>query len=252
MDRSSFLQLLTSDGQLLRDTARGDLTASVPPCPGWTVRDVVEHTAQVYEHKIVAIGLGGAQPDPWPPTWPQDRDPVEWFADAHARLLDRLTTTDPAAPSWTWWAPDQSVGFWVRRMAQETAVHRTDVQSAFGAVTPVDQRLAVDGVDEILHVMLAGDWSADRKPGPTAGIEVAADERSWLVELAPDHVTITDLDEPVPRDRAQDPRPEARVSGGPSELLLWMWGRSPMSTVRVEGDQRVVERLRQRLALATQ
>ena len=43
---------------------------------------------------------------------------------------------DPAAPSWTWWPDDQTAGFWLRRMAQETAVHRVDVELPLGATTP--------------------------------------------------------------------------------------------------------------------
>ena len=40
-------------------------------------------------------------------------------------------------------------------MAQETAVHRVDVESGFDAVTPVDDELAVDGIDEVLDWFLA-------------------------------------------------------------------------------------------------
>jgi Mycothiol maleylpyruvate isomerase N-terminal domain len=95
-----------------------------------TVGQVVRHTAEVYEHKIVCIQLGGARPDLWPPRWPADRDPVAWFVEAHGRLPKMLASIDPAAPAWTWWPPDQTVGCWVGRLAQETAVHRADVQSA--------------------------------------------------------------------------------------------------------------------------
>jgi len=242
VDRLAFLRLLTSDGQLLHSTAGRDLTAAVPTCPGWTVRDVVEHTAEVYEHKIACVRLRGIRPEPWPPAWPQDRDPLAWFADAHARLLELLTATEPAAPSWTWWPPDQTAGFWARRMAQETAVHRVDVQSAFDAVTPVDAALAVDGIDEVLHLMLAGDWSDDPQPGSTGNVVVATHGRAWHVELRPDDITV----------RNEDAQAPARVSGDPSELLLWLWGRQPRSAVRAEGDDVIMARLRQRLTLATQ
>ncbi|MDP9397978.1 MAG: maleylpyruvate isomerase family mycothiol-dependent enzyme [Actinomycetota bacterium] len=242
MDRLSFLRLLESDGRVLRAAAERDPAAAVPTCPGWTVRDVVEHTAEVYEHKIACIRLGGPRPDPWPPNWPADRDPLAWFADAHGRLLDLLHDTDPATPSWTWWPPDQSAGFWVRRMAQETAVHRTDVQSAYDAMTPVDPALAVDGVDEVLHLMLAGDWSEDPQPDSVGTIVVATGGRTWRMALESDHVGVTD----------EDAVAAARVDGDPSELLLWLWGRRPQSVVRTGGDEVMIRRLRERLALATQ
>ncbi len=219
MDRSRYLELLDADGQVLRRAAAQGLQAAVPPCPGWTVRDAVEHTATVYEHKIACIRLRGERPDPWPPPWPAGRDPLAWFADAHGRLLEVLSSTDPGAPSWTWWPPDQTAGFWVRRMAQETAVHRADMQSAFGAVTPIDAELAVDGVEEVLVMMLAGDWS-----------------------VSPDRVSVGDASGDA----------EAQVTGEPSDLLLWLWGRAPESVLRVTGDRAVARRLRERLALATQ
>lgn len=83
------------------------------------MRDVVEHVAEVYEHKIACIRLAGIRPDPWPPAWPQDRDPLAWFAAAHRRLLELLAATDPTTRSWTWWPPDQTAGFWLRRMARK-------------------------------------------------------------------------------------------------------------------------------------
>ena len=244
MQTERFLALLRSDGRLLADAARRDLEADVPPCPGWRVRDVVTHTAEVYEHKLACIELRAA-PDPWPPPWPADRDPLAWFADAHARLLDVLSSTDPATPAYTWWPPDQTVGFWVRRMAQETAVHRVDAQSAFGAITPVDTDLAVDGVDEVLTLFLAGDWSdapVDRV-GSGERIAVTAGAQSWLVTLQPRAVEVS---------RPDGTAVDATLSGAPSDVLLWLWGRAADDTVDRGGDASAIRLLRERLTLATQ
>jgi len=242
MDRLRYLELLDVDGKLLSRGAADDLKADVPACPGWTVGDVVRHTAEVYEHKIVCIQLDGARPDPWPPRWPAGRDPVAWFVEAHGHLLDMLASTDPAAPSWTWWPPDQTAGFWVRRMAQETAVHRADVQSAFGAVTSIDAELAVDGIDEVLVMMLAGEWSDDPQPGSSGTAVVAADDQDWQVVMSPDQITVGDVTGDA----------EVRVTGEPSNMLLWLWGRASESVVQVAGDPAVARRLRDRLSLATQ
>ena len=241
MDRQRYLALIRSDGSLLRAAAR-DLDAAVPTCPGWTVRDAVAHTAQVYEHKMACIAAGGTRPDPWPPSWPADRDPVEWYADAHGRLLETLSTVDPAAPSWTWWPPDQTAGFWVRRMAQETAVHRADVESASGPVTPVDADLAVDGVDEVLVRMLGGDWSDEPHPELTGTVAVATGGRSWRVAMAPERVDVAEATGDA----------DATVGGEPSDVLLWLWGRAGDESVTFDGDFDTARRFRERLALATQ
>ncbi len=244
MDRSRYLDLIALDGQLLRDAASLDLDAVVPSCPGWTVRDAVTHVAEVYEHKIACIALGGSRPDPWPPVWDEARDPLAWFADAHGRLLAVLRGTDPAAPSWTWWPPDQTAGFWVRRMAQETAVHRVDVQGAFGVPTPVDTELADDGVDEVLTMMVADDWSDLPQPGSIGTVIVETPLTRWLVTMSPELVTT----EPVDASATA----ETYVGGEPDAVLLWLWGRVPDSAVVTGGPADGVRRFRDRLAKATQ
>ena len=241
MERARYLELLHADATLLRAAAaRADLGAAVPTCPGWTVRDAVEHVAEVYEHKVAAIELRGQRPEPWPPERPAGRDPLAWFDEAYARLRDTLTRTDPAAPSWTWWPADRTAGFWVRRMAQETAVHRADVESASGPVTPVAADLALDGIDEVLHLMFAGDWTTDPQPDLTGEAAVAAGGASWRIEMTGNDVTVT------PGTAA------TVVSGEPPDVLLWLWGRAGDDAVTTGGDPGVVRRLRARLALATQ
>jgi len=42
------------------------------------------------------------------------------------------------------------------------------------------------------------------------------------------------------------------VSGEPSELLLWLWGRRPDSAVTVEGDAELLAGFRARLKVVTQ
>ncbi|MEP6696765.1 MAG: maleylpyruvate isomerase family mycothiol-dependent enzyme [Pseudonocardiales bacterium] len=246
METSRYLDLLRADGGLLAATARLDLDAEVPPCPGWRVRDAVEHTAEVYEHKLACIDLR-ANPDPWPPARPADRDPVQWFMDAHGRLLDVLTTHDPATPAYTWFPPDQTVGFWVRRMAQETAVHRVDVQSAFDAVTTVDAELATDGVDEVLTLMLAGDWSDDPIEWMGGGERVAVSTggRSWLVTFDAREITVVESGK-------SGGSADATVSGAPSDVLLWLWGRAGDDAVEFSGDAAAIRLLRGWLATATE
>ena len=243
MESDRFLALLRTDSDLLAAAAAGGLDADVPPCPGWRVRDVVTHTAEVYEHKLACMALN-AKPELWPPDWPADRDPLEWFADAQGRLLTVLTSTDPATPAYTWWPDNQTVGFWVRRMAQETAVHRVDVQSAFDAITPIDAELAVDGVDEVLTLMLAGDWSDQPFDAVGAGerIEIKPGGQRWVVTLNPQSVDVA-----APDGASVD----GTVSGSPSDVLLWLWGRADEQVVDLAGDLAAIRLLRERLAWAT-
>ncbi len=239
MDR--YLTFIRADADKLIAAAGGHLADPVPSCPGWTVADLVDHMGHVYLHKIESIRQQ-RNPEPWPPP-PYDGDSIDWLAASTQEMLTEFTERGPDAPSYTWHEPDQTVGFWYRRMAQETAVHRVDAELAVGTVTPIDDELALDGVDELLDIHFAGDWSDLPKPELVGRVGLRAADRSWLVVLDPEEVRI----EPFTGAGA-----DAVVTGDPSDLLLWLWGRLPVESVQIEGDAAAVDRLRQRLALATQ
>jgi uncharacterized protein (TIGR03083 family) len=243
MRYETFVEHVDSLGSRLAGAAEGALDAPVPTCPGWTVEDVVRHVAQVYEHKIASTELQHV-PDPWPPAWPADRDPVGWVRDAHARLLAMFHMHRPDDPSPTWWPDDQTVGFWARRMAHETAIHLADVEGVSGSVTPLPSELALDGIDEILTIMLAGDWSEAPSP-ESAGQRVAVigGDRAWVVALEPTEIEVGE---------GSGDGVSATVGGDPSNVDLWLWGRAPDSAIEASGTASDVRLLRERLVLATQ
>ncbi len=248
MEHDPYLAHVARDGDLLAAAVDGkDLTVAVAACPGWTVKDLVVHVAEVYEHKIQGM-LVGVRPDPWPPEWPAERDPVEWFRDAHARLLAELRSRSPEEPTWTWFPADQTVAFWGRRMAQETAVHRVDAEAAFGAAAPIDADLALDGIDEVLFVVIIGDWADDPEPPDRDfHLNVRSGGETFHVTVSPAEVTAT-------RSPSGDEEPaaDATISGEPSAVLLWLWNRADGGEVEVEGDDEAVAQFRRRLAIATE
>ena len=243
MRYETYIEHVDSLGLRLVGAAEDALDAPVPTCPGWTVDDVVRHVAKVYEHKIASTELQHV-PDPWPPAWPPNRDPVGWFHDAHARLIAMFRMHQPEDPSPTWWPDDQTVGFWARRMAHETAIHGVDVESVSGSLTPLPTELAVDGVDEILTIMLAGDRSEAPSPESVGQrVAVIGDDRAWVVALEPSEIRVTE---------GSGDGVSATVGGDPSNVDLWLWGRAPDGAIAASGAARDVRLLRERLVLATQ
>jgi uncharacterized protein (TIGR03083 family) len=243
-----YLRWLEDDASLLIAAARSAPRAAVPTCPGWTARDVVDHTGEVYAHKIAAMRLGRRPADgDWP--WAPDDDSVfGWFSERLAELVAELGARDPAASSWTWFPGDQTVGFWLRRMAHETAIHRVDAQLAAGVpLTPHDPRLAADGVDELLGTFLppdsgdlaSGTFDAGR-PGTVA---VEAGDRRWLLELPDAGSRLAAVGEPVDAD--------ARVVGSAPDVYRALWNRPTDEHVGREGDPQVLARLDARLRVAT-
>jgi uncharacterized protein (TIGR03083 family) len=256
---SGYLVTLRADGDRLVALARRDPDRPVPTCPGWTVRDLAIHVARVYLSKIRATRMLAEPEDP-PPSPPGD--PVDWLAASLDDLIELLVDSGPDAPSKTWWPPDQTVGFWYRRMAQETAIHRADAEAAFDEPTPVANDLAVDGIDELLMIMLEGDWSdlppeqwgelsPDAGSGSITEIRCTGPERAepaWRIGLDGPRVDVAYAGDVAPGGG----EPTATLAGAASDLLLWLWGRRPLGRVERHGDDSVIEALRARLVLATQ
>src|SRR5205085_7086477 len=128
-----------------------------------------------------------AEPDPWPPIELAAEEPLALLDRAYAGLLDEFGARKPEDPAVSWYAPDQTVGFWIRRMAQETVIHRIDAELGTGQpVAPVPADLAVDGIDELLKIFVAysvAEWASaftdilGSSPGRT--YSVRADDAAW-------------------------------------------------------------------------
>lgn len=236
-----YREVLAADYTRLRGLTEQAGTAPVVECPGWTAADAAHHTAAVYQDKVTCIQTGRQAPEfPHPDLVPLSAGQA--LDRCWAALSAELDRHDPDDPAYTWWPPDQTVGFWVRRMAHETSIHRRDLESALDQRSPVAEDLAVDGIDEVLELFLSGDWE-DEAVAAASGRAVAVDSAGhrWVVTLNPRIVEL---------DRTGGTPAAATVSGEPSEVLLWLWGRGPRP--RVAGEQDAVTELRERLVLATQ
>ncbi|GAA1543393.1 maleylpyruvate isomerase family mycothiol-dependent enzyme [Kribbella lupini] len=242
-ERAAFyLDCLRADSARLAEVAKLGLTADVPPRPGWTVESVVRHTATVYLHKIEVLRLGRL-PDPWPPNL-DDREPLALYDEARAALLNALAQAGTSLETWTFSPSDKTSGFWYRRMALETAVHRVDLELAHNVATPIDRTLALDGIDEVLSLMLGGPWWAegDTSSPVDATVRVTADGHSWTAQADATSATVT---------RDTDAEVAAEIFGDPTDVLLWLWGRRDTSAVQTAGSPEAVKAFRARVAECT-
>jgi uncharacterized protein (TIGR03083 family) len=252
MEFARFLDCLAADFARLRAVVQTDPGAAVPTCPGWTVADLTRHVGEVYLHKTLAI-QEGEEPEPWPPKELAAEEPLALLDRAYAGLLHEFSTREPEDPAGSWYSPDRTVGFWIRRMAQETVIHRIDAELGAGQpVAPVPADLAVDGIDELLKVFLSysvGEWPdyfteiLGGSPGRT--VTVRTDGAAWRVRTGPGMAAVDD------GDGAAD----ATVSGPPAAVLRWAWNReSPgePSGVTVEGAAAAIDELRRCIVVTTQ
>jgi len=86
------LESLDADFRRMLDLADGDLTATVPTCPEWTLGDLVEHVAMVYLHKVETMRQG-AFPKDWPPNRPPEA-PAAFLRRAYAALAEEFAARE--------------------------------------------------------------------------------------------------------------------------------------------------------------
>lgn len=230
MQIGEHLGQLDHDGARLADVAT-DLGAEVPPCPQWTVRDLVTHLGGVHRW-ATSIVRDRLDYDPAPReddlAKPGSRDLVDWFRDGHQALLSALRAAGPDLRCYTFLAAPSPLAFWARRQAHETAIHRADAESAYGAITPFPTDFAADGIAELLLGFAARRRSFSRVDGPRTLALRPSDAEGWTITLAPNGV------HSVPGAGSA----AANVGGTASDLYLWVWNRP--AAVVVEGDRDVV------------
>ncbi|MFF1822671.1 maleylpyruvate isomerase family mycothiol-dependent enzyme [Kribbella sp. NPDC058245] len=239
-----YLEQLTAEAARLREVAQLGLEAPVPSCPGWTVETVVRHVAQVYLHKVEVLKLG-ALPKPWPPEGIDEHDAFELYDEGLAAVIAALKQAGTTQQTWTFSPKDTTTGFWYRRMALETVVHRIDAELAHDVVTPIAAELALDGIDELLYPSLGGPWWDESwtKYPIDATLRITAEGRSWTVGADATSVTVTQGSE---GDSA------AEIYGDPGSVYLWLFGRTGNEAIQTVGSEDVVQAFRGRLTEATQ
>lgn len=256
MEPQTYLAAIRSEGDRLAAAAELGLDAAVPSCPGWSVADLVGHVGLVHRNKETIVRTG-AQTEPTPEE-PPETGLIDWYRQGLDMLLATLAAHEPAEPVWTWLPEDQTVGFWYRRMACETLVHRIDAELAHGVVTEVDVALAADATDEILSVMMEGypPW-ADLKFGDrSVRVETTDTGDNWTLRYVTFSGTspasgTTYEDEPtfVFADIAD---PTCVVRGASEDVALYLWGRRPADGLETVGDASMLEELRRVAADVTQ
>jgi uncharacterized protein (TIGR03083 family) len=250
MENQRLRDCLDTDFRRLREVASGaDLGAAVPSCPGWAMADLLRHVAEVYLHKTECMRQG-REPGPWPPEGLAEEPALALLDRSYAALTGEFGTRRPEQAAFSWYGPDQSVGFWIRRMAQETVIHRVDAElSARVPVAAIPADLAADGIAEVLEIFLAygsvtwPDYFTETLASAgdrTAG--VVTPEGRWLVRLTAKDVQV---------EWAGRGEPDATVEGSSADVLLWLWARGGEG-VTTAGDEETIALFRTVLVTGTQ
>jgi uncharacterized protein (TIGR03083 family) len=250
MEKNRCIAALLADSAALAEAARLDLDAAVPSCPGWSVADLVEHTGRVHRSVTRRVrDLEAERRAAADVQLPARAELIGWFEQGVNGLARVLEAAEPDAPVWNWSAGPKVASFWWRRMAQETAVHRWDGQSAHGRQQPIAADVAADGIAEFFEVYLPTDF-AEKPPtdlGGTLALRCTDLPDAWLVTVL-GGALIARRDRP---SRSGDPAgagpgdaPLATVSASASDLLLLLWRRIPPTApeITTDGDAALLAR----------
>lgn len=217
------------------------------------MRDLVVHTGGVHRQKELVV-REHLKDDDFEFERPQG-DLLDWFSDGAAMLVKTLASAEAKDPCWTWFGPDQTVGFWQRRMAHETLIHRVDAELAHGAVTDIDPVLAEDGIDEALVAFIEGYPAWADLERATSVIMLSTGLRQWYLREATFSGTTRSgrvlSDVPTVLLENQPAYTVCEISGSPASLDFWLWGRAPLSKLSVTGDESHAMRLRDVAAAST-
>ena len=238
---NDWLAALERDGGAVAATPPERLDLAVPTCPGWTVRDLIVHLGGVHRWAATFLAEGPASTNRFAPI--EDDAPAGaavtgWYRDRLDGLLAELHrhAADEPARAFT---GRVTAGFWMRRQAHETAVHRWDAENSWNAALPVESVLAGDGIEEWAQVF-AGRFLA-RGPGLPDGLVgrtvhlhgTDRDDAEWTLTLARESLALE-------RGHAKG---DVALRGATSDLYLALWRRVPLDDLTTFGDGTVATAL---------
>jgi uncharacterized protein (TIGR03083 family) len=220
----------------------------VPTCPEWTLRQLVTHVGRAHRW---AAEITRTRSEVFIPfrevpdgKLPDDRaDQLAWLRAGAARIVGAVREAGSDVV-WSFTGPAPA-GFWIRRMAHETLVHRADAQLAAGAEPEpaIEAEVAADAIDEWLMLLTGGfaGSAGERAKALTtgAGLHIHATDDGlggrgeWMIRHDAGGLTV----EPG------HGKGDAALSGPAASLLLVLMRRRPASdpALTVYGDSAVVD-----------
>lgn len=242
---SEHIAVVADQGRAFAAAARrSDWDAPVPACPGWSVRDLVQHLAEIHLWAAANVALRpGAALDLddradltvcWPDLavfWPSDDDLIDWYLLTNANLVDALESAPPDVSAETFLPAPSPLAMWARRQAHETSVHRYDAESATDTTTGFDPVFAADGVSEMLYAFYADVSRPEGKTFPldrdhTMHVHSHDTGNDWYTTIGHRSITAGGAGGPV----------DLTVSGTASDLYLALWNRGDDSAITTAGD----------------
>jgi uncharacterized protein (TIGR03083 family) len=244
MDREAVIRSESERfAEVLADTP-GD--AKVPSCPDWTAGDLLWHLTEVQLFWAGILGRNARSEEdveavekskPERPT--ELTESLALRRQATESLLAELGRLDDAEPRWSWFEPDQTVGFTRRMQTYEATMHRVDAELAAGRpISPIARDVAAGAIGHGIDTMWGwmADW-ATYEPKAVAEFVATDTGQRWLVEVGhwfgtgPESGKAFDEPRAIP---ATGGTATVTASAPVVDLALWAWGRG--GSAEITGD----------------
>lgn len=224
-------------GDFLAAVPHADVDARVPACGDWTVRELVEHLAQIHHwaagnaRGAKGAPLGSGPFDLAPHYAAQASELRATLAGLRPDAVGRvLTHPAPMGPGPAW--------FWRRRQTHETLVHLHDLLAATAGagstgLAGAEPEVWADTVDEVVTVLQPRQVGLGRMEPVRHPVSLVATDVGgtpvWVLG--------------APGGRADEVAPDVVVSGTAEGLALTLWHRlTPAEAgLTVEGDRADLE-----------
>ena len=233
------VEVIRSESQRFAEVlAHAAPDAPCPTCPEWTASDLLWHLIEVQSFwaGILATGaVSDEQKEAVDAAAPERPDTVDSMLPLRQKATESLCIAlarfGDHEPRWTWWAPDQTVGFTRRMQVCEATMHRVDAELAAGVPrSAISQEVAVALVDQCVDVMWGWmpDWATYEQLGVVELLAADTGAR-WSLEVG--HWTGTgpesgkEFDWPCARRAAPDATASAMAVAPVVDLALWAWTR---------------------------
>jgi uncharacterized protein (TIGR03083 family) len=219
VDQGAYLEVIASGSAAMAQAADGALDAKIDGCPGWLMADLVSHLGGIYSWVTSVLEAEGERPEGGRSEPPGGQEGlIAWFNEMRDAMMAALRARSSEDAAWVFvkTAP-HNVGWWCRRQAHETAVHRFDAESAIGAPHAIEAGLAADGVDEFLTQFMPGRLARQPVEALTGTFHLHATDTDgeWTLDFGAADLTA----------RREHAKADTALRGPASGLYLWIWNR---------------------------
>ena len=187
MQDGEYFQWLRENNQAVIAAVAQSPELPLSACPGWVARDLLTHLGGWYDgwyrYNIICPPDKGDADAARASASSPPADPGEWvayFTRAADTFLTLAESLDLDAPTWGLLGA-QPARSWLRHAAQETTVHRWDLENGLGIPWDPPTERAIDALDDTLcsNLLLALKWGASLPSAPLI-VEATDASTGWI------------------------------------------------------------------------